>query len=86
MFLDLINKGIAFINISYELLADTTEKMFQEYQSYNKEFLDKTEHIVVLGSSRTKPLFESQYPEYRISETVIHPSLKAKEFNNEKWQ
>jgi hypothetical protein len=85
LFHDLLQKGIGFINISNELLDHTTEKMFQEYQTYNTPFLQKSERIIILGSSKTKPLFKSQYPEFEILETVIHPSLKAKEFNLEKW-
>jgi len=84
LFFELLANGIGFINISCELLENTTERMFNTFQNYNRQFLKKSDRIVVLGSSKTKPLFESQYPEFNITETVINPSLKAKKFNSNK--
>lgn len=85
LFFDLLKKGIGFINISYELLNETSKQMFQEYQKFNKPFLAKAKKIIVLGSSKTKPYFESQYSEFKITRTLIHPSLKAKEYNSTRW-
>lgn len=86
LFFDLLSKGIGFINISYELLDETTEELFIAYQKYNRLFLIKSDRIVVLGSSRTKPLFEKQYHDFKIYKTLIHPSLKAKEYDEVEWK
>lgn len=86
LFFDLLENGIGFINLSYELLKDTSEEMFHMYQNYNEPFLKKADKIIILGISNTKPLFEKQYPNYKIRETIIHPSLTAKESSPNKWR
>nr|WP_299202855.1 hypothetical protein [uncultured Brumimicrobium sp.] len=86
VFYELLDGGIAFVNISHKLLDETTESELIEYSHYNKQILSKAEEIVVLGKSKSKALFERYYPEYKGFQTFIHPSQLARKSNPKEWE
>ncbi len=84
MFLDLLNKGIAFINMSAEHLKSKEIEYYRKFYDYNSVFLSKAEKIVVLGISKSKLIFEELYSlEFKANEFLIHPSGKNRE--DERW-
>ena len=83
MFFDLLDKGIAFINVNHTLFSENTD--VNKYKLYNNQFLNKTDKIVVLGLSTAKVAFQNTYPEYQNVNFLIHPSGKAKTNNLIQW-
>ena len=84
MFLDLLEKGIAFINVNHILFSENTD--VNKYKLYNNQFLNKTDKIAVLGLSTAKVAFQNTYPEYKNVKFLIHPSGKAKTNNLIQWE
>lgn len=82
LFIELLNKGICFINISYELLTEIPieqlEDSLSKFKTFNKFFLEKSDNIVLLGKTTTLKLFNKNYSEYTNFETLIHPSPRNK--------
>lgn len=85
VFYDLLDSGIAFVNISHKLLENTTEAELIQYSHYNNQILSKAEEIVVLGKTKSKVLFERYYPEHPNFQTFIHPSKLARNSNLREW-
>jgi hypothetical protein len=85
VFYELLESGVAFVNISHKLLDDTTEAELIEYSHYNKQILSKAQGVVVLGKTKSRALFEQYYPEYTEFQTLIHPSKLARKSNPKEW-
>ena len=84
MFMDLLDKGIAFVNMSGERLENTNIEYYQKFYDYNSAFLSKAEKIVVLGLTTSKAIFEELYASnFKVTEYLIHPSGKNRE--DERW-
>jgi hypothetical protein len=77
LFYDLLDNGIAFINVNHEMFTDQAQNL-SIFKPYNQSFLEKAEQIVVLGLSKAKDAFKQYYSEFENVEFLIHPSAKAK--------
>jgi hypothetical protein len=85
LFMDLLNKGVAFINMSGEHLQNAEVEYYKKFYDYNAAFLSKAKHIVVLGVGTAKTIFEELYAtKFKLSSALIHPSGKNKE--DARWQ
>lgn len=85
LFIDLLAKGIAFINVSSVLVKFATEESLKEDANYNENFLSKADKIIILGKSKATTLFKQHYPNYKVTTSLIHPSGKAKKYNEVEW-
>lgn len=89
LFFHLLERGVAFINISYELLKEIDKKDLElrlnEFKIYNNQFLIKSENICLLGF-KTKKMFEKYYPEYKCFDTLLHPSPINKIKRKNEWE
>lgn len=85
LFRKLLHDGIAFINVSHTPFSKAKKVDFIEDQEYNNAFLEKSKNIILLGTSYTRPHFKEYYDGFEETETVCHPSFKAKSYDQEKW-
>jgi len=83
LFFDLLEQGIAFINVNHELNSNNSKP--EKYRDYNLEFLEKAPEIVVLGLSTAKDAFEKHYSEYIPVNCLIHPSGRNKTNQFTQW-
>ena len=90
IFLFLLNeKGICFLNISNkrfsDLAYDQVDSSLRETRDFNLPFVEKAKRIILLGKSKTQKYFSQYYPEFSPDHIFIHPSLVAKEADEEEW-
>jgi len=83
LFMDLLDQGIAFINVNHELFSANSN--VEKYKDYNNQFLSKADKIVVLGLSTAKTAFLQHYSNYSNVSYLIHPSGRNKNSTPEQW-
>jgi hypothetical protein len=90
LFIDLLlEKGIAFANVSNELMRKLSEseleKAILQTKTKNSKALDKAKKIILLGRGKTRNYFEKFYSEYKYDYVLLHPSKNAKNSNEREW-
>ena len=83
LFMDLLDQGIAFINVNHELFSANSN--VEKYIDYNNQFLSKADKIVVFGLSTAKTAFLQHYSNYSNVSYLIHPSGRNKNSIPEQW-
>ena len=85
----LVSKGICFINTSYRNLSSLSigeiEEATNQARDFNLGLVKKSKLIIVLGKEKTSHYFSKLYGDYKANVTLIHPSKRAKEGNEEEW-
>jgi hypothetical protein len=86
----LVSRGICFINISYQNLSSLSigeiEEATNQARNVNLGLVKKSKLIIVLGKDKTSHYFSKLYGDFKADVTLIHPSIRAKEENEEEWE